>query len=182
MSCGFIKKLPVRPCGGLLVFRLRAQNLSLQTTSAGAITTDHPPSDQQAAGLRDRPLRCRTSCILISRTRCSAHRQKHDPPMAFKADRLVIGLDSSTQSTKAILWDRAGRLMAKGSAPISLSNPAGSIRAGSGRVVAVLCVALGSCLKQVDASRIDAMAIVHQRETGRFSTNAQNPFTRRWSG
>jgi xylulokinase len=44
--------------------------------------------------------------------------------MAFKADRLVIGLDSSTQSTKAILWDRAGRLVAKGSAPISLSNPA----------------------------------------------------------
>jgi sugar (pentulose or hexulose) kinase len=30
------------------------------------------------------------------------------------------------------------------------------------------CAALESCLKQVDASRIDAMAIVHQRETVAF--------------
>ncbi len=89
--------------------------------------------------------------------------------MAFKADRLVIGLDSSTQSTKAILWDRAGRLMAKGSAPISLSNPArDQFVQDPAEWWQSCCIALGSCLKQVDASRIDAMAIVHQRETVAF--------------
>jgi xylulokinase len=89
--------------------------------------------------------------------------------MAFKADRLVIGLDSSTQSTKAILWDRAGRLVAKGSAPISLSNPArDQFVQDPEEWWQSCCAALESCLKQVDASRVDAMAIVHQRETVAF--------------
>jgi xylulokinase len=89
--------------------------------------------------------------------------------MAFKADRLVIGLDSSTQSTKAILWDREGRLVAKGTAPISLSNPArDQFVQDPTEWWQSCCVALQSCLKQVDTSRIDAMAIVHQRETVAF--------------
>ena len=89
--------------------------------------------------------------------------------MAFKADRLVIGLDSSTQSTKAILWDRAGRLVAKGSAPISLSNPArDQFVQDPEEWWQSCCAALESCLQQVDASRVDAMAIVHQRETVAF--------------
>jgi sugar (pentulose or hexulose) kinase len=89
--------------------------------------------------------------------------------MASNADRLVIGLDSSTQSTKAILWDRAGRLIAKGAAPISLSNP------GRDQFVQdptdwwqSCCAALRSCLKEIDASRVDAVTIVHQRETVAF--------------
>ena len=89
--------------------------------------------------------------------------------MAFKADRLVVGLDSSTQSTKAILWDRSGREVAKGSAPISLSNPVrDQFVQDPEEWWQSCCVALESCLKQVDASRIDAMAIVHQRETVAF--------------
>jgi sugar (pentulose or hexulose) kinase len=89
--------------------------------------------------------------------------------MLSKADRLVIGLDSSTQSTKAILWDRAGRQVAKGSASISLSNPVrDQFVQDPEEWWQSCCIALESCLKQVDASRIDAMAIVHQRETVAF--------------
>ena len=36
---------------------------------------------------------------------------------------LVIGIDSSTSATKAIVWDRAGRAVAEGRAPIAMSNP-----------------------------------------------------------
>ena len=36
---------------------------------------------------------------------------------------LVIGIDSSTTSTKAIAWDREGAAVAEGRAEIALSNP-----------------------------------------------------------
>src|SRR4029453_5288366 len=36
---------------------------------------------------------------------------------------LVIGIDSSTSATKAIAWDRNGRAIAEGRAPIAMSNP-----------------------------------------------------------
>ena len=89
--------------------------------------------------------------------------------MAFKADRLVIGVDSSTQSTKAVLWDRTGRLIAKGAAPISLSNPSrDQLVQDPVEWWQSCCSALQACLKDVDSSRIDAMAIVHQRETVAF--------------
>ena len=37
--------------------------------------------------------------------------------------RLVIGVDSSTQSTKAIAWNERGELIAEGRCDIPLSNP-----------------------------------------------------------
>ena len=36
---------------------------------------------------------------------------------------LVIGIDSSTSATKAIAWDRQGRVVAEGRAAIAMSNP-----------------------------------------------------------
>ena len=39
------------------------------------------------------------------------------------SDSLVIGLDSSTQSCKAIAWDPTGRAVAEGRAAIPLANP-----------------------------------------------------------
>ena len=36
---------------------------------------------------------------------------------------LVIGLDSSTTTTKAIAWDRRGRAVAEGRAGVPMSNP-----------------------------------------------------------
>ena len=35
----------------------------------------------------------------------------------------VIGIDSSTQSTKAIAWTRDGKLLGEGRCPVELSNP-----------------------------------------------------------
>ena len=35
----------------------------------------------------------------------------------------VIGIDSSTQSTKAIAWDKVGKPIAEGRSDILLSNP-----------------------------------------------------------
>ena len=40
------------------------------------------------------------------------------------ADPLVIGVDSSTQSTKAIAWNARGDAVAEGRGDIPLSNPA----------------------------------------------------------
>ena len=37
---------------------------------------------------------------------------------------LVVGIDSSTQSTKAIAWTKTGELVAEGRSPIELHNPA----------------------------------------------------------
>ena len=37
--------------------------------------------------------------------------------------KIVIGVDSSTQSTKAIAWDINGKAIAEGRCDIPLSNP-----------------------------------------------------------
>ena len=85
------------------------------------------------------------------------------------ADKLVVGLDSSTQSTKAVAWDRSGRIVAKGSAPIATSNPCrDQFVQDPSDWWQSCCGALRSCLKQIDVSRIDALAIAHQRETVAF--------------
>jgi xylulokinase len=36
---------------------------------------------------------------------------------------LVVGIDSSTQSTKAIAWTSGGKLVAEGRSPVELHNP-----------------------------------------------------------
>ena len=89
--------------------------------------------------------------------------------MKSPTERLVIGLDSSTQSAKAIAWDRTGHMVAEGRAPIPLSNP------GLGRFEQdpedwwTACrAALQACTKQIDAGAVDALAISNQRETVAF--------------
>lgn len=88
--------------------------------------------------------------------------------MSGKSPRadLVIGLDSSTQSTKAILWDRDGRSLAEGRAPIPLSTPA------PGRAEQDVedwwngaVQALSEVTGQIDPARIAGLAISNQRET-----------------
>src|SRR5690349_10386739 len=92
-----------------------------------------------------------------------------EPRMVATAERLVIGLDSSTQSTKAVAWDRSGRMIAKGDAPIPLLNPRrDQFVQDPADWWQSCCAALRFCLKQVDASRVEAMAIAHQRETVAF--------------
>jgi len=79
---------------------------------------------------------------------------------------LVIGIDSSTQSTKAIAWDRAGRAIAAGSAPIEMRSPApGWYEQDASDWWTSLRDALAGIWRTVDASRVAAIAIANQRET-----------------
>jgi xylulokinase len=89
--------------------------------------------------------------------------------MTRTPDRLVIGIDSSTQSTKAVAWDRSGCLVAMGSAPIPMDNPCRDhfVQDPSDWWQSC-CAALRSCLDQVDRSLVEAIAIAHQRETVAF--------------
>ncbi|KQS59385.1 xylulose kinase [Rhizobium sp. Leaf371] len=81
-------------------------------------------------------------------------------------DRLVIGIDSSTQSVKAIAWTADGRSHAEGRAPLTISTP-GPMHAeqNAGDWWTATCTALQSLMRQVDPERIDGIAISNQRET-----------------
>ena len=79
---------------------------------------------------------------------------------------LVIGLDSSTQSTKAIVWDRAGQALAEGRAPIPLSTPApGRAEQDVEDWWQAALTALSEVTRQIDPARIAGLAISNQRET-----------------
>jgi xylulokinase len=87
----------------------------------------------------------------------------------MERDGYVVGIDSSTQSAKAVVWDRAGTAVAEGRAPIALSSP------GPGRAEqdprawwTAVCAALREATGAVEASRIEALAIANQRETVAF--------------
>ncbi|MGF1624158.1 MAG: FGGY-family carbohydrate kinase [Alphaproteobacteria bacterium] len=82
---------------------------------------------------------------------------------------LVIGLDSSTQSTKAIAWTRDGVEVAHGRAPLTLHNPAlFCFEQDPEDWWTTCCVALKALLSQVDPKRIAGLAIANQRETVAF--------------
>jgi xylulokinase len=79
---------------------------------------------------------------------------------------LVIGIDSSTQSTKAIAFDAAGTIVALGTAPIPLSAPAPSrYEQDATDWWTSLCAALRVVWETVDPQRVAALAIANQRET-----------------
>ena len=85
------------------------------------------------------------------------------------SDKLVIGLDSSTQSTKAIAWDNKGVAQGEGRAPISMSRPqAGHAEQSIEDWWSSACSALQELSKQIDPERIAAIAISNQRETVGF--------------
>jgi xylulokinase len=78
----------------------------------------------------------------------------------------VIGVDSSTTGTKAVVWDREGRAVAEGRAEFSLALP----RPGWHEQDAEdwwrsTCTAIRRALETVDASDIEAIGLTHQRET-----------------
>jgi len=84
--------------------------------------------------------------------------------------RCVIGLDSSTQSTKAIAWDATGRPLAEGRADIPMLNP-GRDRFEQHPVDwwDACTVALRDCIAQLPSDyTVDALAISNQRETVGF--------------
>ncbi|WP_282610014.1 FGGY-family carbohydrate kinase [Pelagibius sp. Alg239-R121] len=89
--------------------------------------------------------------------------------MSSSSEKLVIGLDSSTQSTKAIAWNAAGEAVAEGRALIPLSNPRLDCFEQDPLDWWTACSeALNACVAQVGPERIDAVAISNQRETIAF--------------
>ena len=96
--------------------------------------------------------------------------------MSTSADQVVIGVDSSTQSTKAIAWDRAGRVVAIGNAPITMSSPCRDrFEQNPEDWWQSFCIAVQGCLQQINASRVEALAITHQRETVAFLDHGGKP-------
>ena len=79
---------------------------------------------------------------------------------------IVIGVDSSTQSTKAIAWDSNGNVLAEGRCDIPLNNP--SLEKFEQNVEdwwKAFCVSTQELCKQIDIDEVDGIAISNQRET-----------------
>ncbi|GAB5373613.1 MAG: FGGY-family carbohydrate kinase [Acuticoccus sp.] len=82
------------------------------------------------------------------------------------SDPLVIGIDSSTTSTKAIAFDLAGALVAEGRAAIEMANPAlGHFEQDPVDWWRSTASALTDCTREIDPARVAAVAITNQRET-----------------
>ena len=81
----------------------------------------------------------------------------------------VIGVDSSTQSTKAIAWDRQGGLLAEGRAPVAMTSPAPDHFEQEPeawwRAAVAAIRQLGT---RIDLGRARGLAISNQRETVGF--------------
>jgi xylulokinase len=79
---------------------------------------------------------------------------------------LVIGIDSSTTATKAIAWDRNGRVEVEGRARIPMANPQpGWFEQDPEDWWRSTAEALRQVTAVVDPARIEALSIANQRET-----------------
>jgi xylulokinase len=80
--------------------------------------------------------------------------------------RLVIGVDSSTQSTKAIAWNRNGENVAEGRSDIPLSTPSpGRFEQNPEDWWKAFCESTRTLAQKTDIREVDALAISNQRET-----------------
>jgi xylulokinase len=89
---------------------------------------------------------------------------------------LVIGIDSSTTATKAVVWDRTGRTIAEGRATFELSEP----QPGWGEQNpedwwTATSTAIRRAAQSVDARRVAALCITHQRESFACVTEDGHP-------
>lgn len=86
---------------------------------------------------------------------------------------IVIGLDSSTQSSKAIAWDVNGKLIAEGRADIALDqSQSGYAEQTTTDWWRSACTALKELAKQIEMDRVIGIGISNQRETvGFFDAN-----------
>jgi xylulokinase len=97
--------------------------------------------------------------------------------MAETAARdLVIGLDSSTQSTKAIVWDAQGRAVAEGRADIPMASPGpGLAEQDPEDWWRAACAALQAAAAATGPGRVAGLAISNQRETVAFVDSEGRP-------
>jgi len=87
-------------------------------------------------------------------------------PVRTHAAPLVVAVDCSTTSAKAIVWDASGARVASASAPLPLSTP----QPGYGEQDptdwwSATAEAIRSAVASVDADRIVAVSVTHQRES-----------------
>jgi sugar (pentulose or hexulose) kinase len=79
---------------------------------------------------------------------------------------LVIGIDSSTTSCKAVVWDASGTLVSQGRYPVGLQQPHPTWHEQAAEEWwSAGLRALGSALEGVDKARLAALCITPQRET-----------------
>ncbi|MEM0907337.1 MAG: FGGY family carbohydrate kinase [Pseudomonadota bacterium] len=79
---------------------------------------------------------------------------------------IVIGIDSSTTSTKALAFDAAGRLLSEGRSAIPMTNPQmGYFEQDPRDWWRSTVAALQGCLDGLDASAVKGLSISNQRET-----------------
>lgn len=90
-------------------------------------------------------------------------------PASGEPAPLLIGLDSSTQSTKALVCDARGHIVAEGRAAIPLSAPRpGAAEQDVEDWWRAAVDALRQVARQIDATRVAGLAISNQRETSAF--------------
>ncbi len=91
------------------------------------------------------------------------------------SDPLVIGIDSSTTSTKAIAFDVSGAFVAEGRAAIEMTNPAlGHFEQDPADWWRSTAAALKDCTAAIDPARVAAVAVTNQRETlGMFGADGE---------
>jgi sugar (pentulose or hexulose) kinase len=81
-------------------------------------------------------------------------------------ENTVIGIDLSTTTAKAIAWDRTGRAIAEGRAPLTLERPEPNVyEQHPDAWWRAVQTALTGVLAQVPAESVAAIAIANQRET-----------------
>lgn len=79
---------------------------------------------------------------------------------------LIISIDSSTTSVKAIAWERDGRPAAEARAPHTMRQPApGWHEQCADDWWAAACRAINGCLAQTQGRPLAALCVTHQRET-----------------
>ena len=82
------------------------------------------------------------------------------------AGLLLIGLDSSTQSTTACVWTPEGELVSRGSSPLSVERPRpGWAEQPPQEWAESACAALRAALTDAELSRVAGMGVAFQRET-----------------
>jgi glycerol kinase len=83
----------------------------------------------------------------------------------MSADSLLLGLDQGTSSTKAILMDADGRVVARAAAPIGQTHPQpGWVEQSATEIWTSVRSAVAECVGSF-ASRVQAVGISNQRET-----------------
>ncbi len=84
-------------------------------------------------------------------------------------EKFVIGIDSSTQSTKAIVWNEKGQPVSEGRAPISMKMPQpGHAEQDPEEWWDSFIIALRQALQKIDPKRVEGLSISNQRETVAF--------------